>query len=196
MQSGFPYFLQSPKADKSEDSCAGATESVEKTIRVLNLMVEDRVIVDYAIGGAIAATFWAEPLTTYDLDVFVVLPESETRKTVLTLDKLYAYLRAKGYRAREEHVLIEGVPVQFLPVYDDLVAEAVAQAPKTKYGRARTRVVGLEHLLAIMAGAGRPKDRARIANVLETARPDRKRLRGILARHKLLKKWESSAGKL
>ena len=167
---------------------------MEKTIRVLNQMVADRVIADYAIGGAIAATFWSEPVTTYDLDVFVVLPESEMRKIVLTLDKLYGYLKARGYRAHAEHVLIEGIPVQFLPVYDDLIAEAVAQAAKTKYGAAEAKVVRLEYLLAIMVSVGRPKDRARIAHVLETAEPNRKRLRGVLDRHGLLKKWESLAG--
>ncbi|MBI5243402.1 MAG: hypothetical protein HY922_06900 [Elusimicrobia bacterium] len=169
---------------------------MEKTIRVLNQMVEDRVIADYAIGGAIAAAFWAEPAATYDLDVFVVLSEAEMRKAVLTLGRLYAYLKAKGYRAQGEHVLVEGIPVQFLPVYDDLIAEAVAEAAKTKYGRAETKVVRLEHLMAIMASVGRPKDRARIAQVLETAKPNKKRLCAILSRHGLLKKWDSLAGKI
>lgn len=166
---------------------------MEKTIRILNQLAADRVIADYAIGGAIAATFWAEPVTTYDLDVFVALPESEMRKTVLSLDRLYGYLRAKGYRAQAEHVLIEGIPVQFLPVYDDLIAEAVAEATKTKYGQEEARVVGLEYLLAIMASVGRPKDRARIAHVLETGKPNQKRLRGILDRHGLMNKWKSLA---
>lgn len=169
---------------------------MEKTIHILNQMAADRVIADYAIGGAIAATFWAEPVTTYDLDVFVVLPESEMRKAVLTLDKLYGYLKAKGYRAHAEHVIIEGIPVQFLPVYNELIAEAVAKSAKTKYGQVEAKVVRLEYLLAIMASVGRPKDRARIAHVMETAEPNQKRLRDILDRHGLFKKWESLAGRI
>ena len=169
---------------------------MEKTIHILNQMVADRVIADYAIGGAIAATFWAEPVATYDLDVFVVLPESEMRKAVLTLDKLYGYLKAKGYRAHAEHVIIEGIPVQFLPVYNELIAEAVAESAKTRYGLVEAKVVRLEYLLAIMASVGRLKDRARIAHVTETAKPNPKRLRAILGQYGLLKKWESLAGRI
>jgi len=167
---------------------------VEKTIRVLNAMKADGVIADYAIAGAIAATFWAEPLTTYDLDVFVVLSPAEMSKPVLTLDKVYSYLAKKGHKAKAEHVDIEGIPVQFLPVYDALVAEAAAEALNLKYGHETARVVGLEHLLAIMASVGRPKDKTRIAQMLGSARLDRKRLADILCRHGLLKKWRAAAG--
>ena len=43
----------------------GTHSDMEKTIRVLNELLEDGVLSDYAIGGAIAATFWAEPVATF-----------------------------------------------------------------------------------------------------------------------------------
>ena len=167
---------------------------MEKTIRVLNAMKTDGIVADYAIAGAIAATFWAEPLTTYDLDVFVVLSPAEMSKPVLTLNKVYSYLAKKGYKAKAEPVEIEGIPVQFLPVYDALVAEATAGAVKLKYGHEAARVVGPEHLLAIMASVGRPKDKSRIAQMLDSVELDRKRLADILRRHALLAKWRAAAG--
>ncbi len=41
--------------------------------QVINQMVADGVIEDYAIGGATAAFFYIEPDTTYDVDIFCVL---------------------------------------------------------------------------------------------------------------------------
>jgi hypothetical protein len=38
---------------------------MEKTLRVLNRMVKDGVIEQYAIGGAVAAIFYVEPSIHY-----------------------------------------------------------------------------------------------------------------------------------
>ena len=43
--------------------------SFEQTLRAINEMREEGVIEDYAIAGAMAVLFWAEPIPTYDLDV-------------------------------------------------------------------------------------------------------------------------------
>lgn len=43
--------------------------------RVLNELESEGVIATYAIGGAMAMLFWAEPTVTFDLDVFVLLPD-------------------------------------------------------------------------------------------------------------------------
>jgi len=48
---------------------------MEKTLQVLNALEEEGVFSRYAIGGAMAATFYVEPVLTFDLDVFVVLPQ-------------------------------------------------------------------------------------------------------------------------
>jgi hypothetical protein len=46
---------------------------VEKIFAVINQMETDGVIGRYAIGGAVGAIFWIEPITTKDVDVFVTL---------------------------------------------------------------------------------------------------------------------------
>jgi hypothetical protein len=45
-------------------------------LQVLNELERGGVIDRYAIGGAMGATFYVEPLLTFDLDVFVVPPQS------------------------------------------------------------------------------------------------------------------------
>ena len=57
---------------------------------------------------------------------------------------------------------IEGWPVQFLPTYNPLIAEAVEQAVEIKFKSTPTRVLSAEHLVAIMLQTGREKDCARV----------------------------------
>src|SRR2546429_6950253 len=111
-------------------------------------MERDGVFTRYAIAGAMAATFYVEPLLTFDLDVFVVLPR--TPGGLLTLAPLYDALRTRGYSEQEnECIRIEGVPVQFLPAYNTLVEEALNEAQEIMYEDVPARVLRSEHLLAI-----------------------------------------------
>ncbi|HEV8368161.1 MAG TPA: hypothetical protein VGQ39_09440 [Pyrinomonadaceae bacterium] len=138
---------------------------MEKTLRVLNKMVKDGVIEQYAIGGAVAAVFYIEPINTNDLDIFFHVKESPKRLDVLA--PLYDYLGRLGYKTKDESVEIEGWPVQFLPIFNPLVAEAVEQAKEIRFKRTKTRVMRAEHLVAIMLQTGRLKDFARIHQFLE-----------------------------
>ena len=161
---------------------------MKKTISVLNDMLADRVVENYAIGGAMAALFYAEPVVTYDLDVFVLLPAQEG--SLVRLDKIYGYLKGRSYKVDKEHVLIEGIPVQFLPAYNALTEDAVREAAQLKFEGEPVRVARLEHLLAIMAQTGRAKDKARIEQLLDECKVDRKALTRILTRHTLLGAWK------
>ena len=148
------------------------------------------------MGGAFALLFYAEPALTYDLDVFLFLPRSRSAKKIIDLGPIYSFLRSRGYRAEKEHVLIEGIPVQMIPAYNSLVEEAVQKAKVKKYKGVSTRVVTLEHLLALMIQTGRPKDKERIQPLLEGCKIDRKGLKKILERHDLRKKWEKEIGRI
>ena len=161
---------------------------MESALRVLNAMVADGVLVRYAIGGAMGALFYVEPVATYDLEVFVELPEDASR-SLAPLQQAYEWLRSKSYAIDREHVLIEGTPVQLLPAYNPLVEEAVRQAISRPVGGAEARVCRAEHLVAILVQTGRAKDRARLALFLEEADLDHGRLQEILARHGLADRW-------
>ncbi len=47
---------------------------MKRTLHVLNELEQERIFARYAIGGAMGATFYVEPLLTFDLDIFVLLP--------------------------------------------------------------------------------------------------------------------------
>ena len=160
---------------------------MERTLQVLNELERAGVVGRYAIGGPMAATFYTEPLLTFDLDVFMVLPQ--TPGGAVTLSSLYDALRARGFTEEGECVNVEGVPVQFLPVYSPLLEEALAQARETTYETTPTRVLRAEHLLAIALQTGREKDRHRVRLQLEQAAIDTQYLSGVVSRHGLQSKW-------
>jgi len=155
---------------------------------VLNELETQGVFSRYAIGGAMAATFYTEPFLTFDLDVFVVLPP--TPGGLLTVAPIYEALRARGYREEDECVLIEGVPVQFLPAYNTLIEEALNEAQEIMYEDMRTRVLRSEHLVAICLQTGRDKDRERVRILREQTKLDLKFLAEVLSRHQLKEKWK------
>ena len=161
---------------------------MERTLQVLNELERDGILSRYAIGGAMGATFYVEPLLTFDLDVFVVLPK--TPSGLLTLAPLYEALRSKAYQEEGECVLIEGVPVQFLPAYNSLLEEALREAREMPYQTTSTRVLRVEHLVAICLQTGRAKDRERVRLLQEQALLDREYLAEVLRRHQLEGKWK------
>lgn len=150
-------------------------------------MVKDGVIEQYAIGGAVAAIFYIEPINTNDLDIFFHL--NDPRPGLDILEPLYKYLSGFGYKGKGEAIDIEGWPVQFLPIFNPLLEEAVKEATEVRYQRTTTRVIQAEHLVAIMLQTGRLKDHARIAQFIEHEIINHKRLTEILARHGLIRKW-------
>jgi len=44
---------------------------MKATLEVINRMQVEGVIGEYAIGGAVGATFYLEPFATLDIDIFV-----------------------------------------------------------------------------------------------------------------------------
>jgi hypothetical protein len=161
---------------------------VEKTLAVLNQLEQEGVIGRYAIGGAVAATRYIEPIQTYDLDIFVLLPIAPSG--LISLASVYARLEQLGYSAQGESVIIEDWPVQFLPVFNPLIDEALAQALEVKFGATTTRVLSAEYLAAIMLETGRPKDHARLVQFFELDVLDVATLEGIIVHHGLSERWQ------
>jgi hypothetical protein len=161
---------------------------VKRTIEVLNELEKEGVLSRYAIGGAMGAIFYTEPFLTFDLDVFVALPLASGG--LLTLAPIYDALHARGYREENQCVIIEGVPVQFLPAYNSLVEEALSQAQETTYEDVPARVLRSEYLVAVALQSGRSKDRERVRILREQAQLDMNLLADILKRHKLEEKWK------
>ncbi len=166
---------------------------VKRTIEVLNELQRDGVFSRYAIGGAMGAIFYTEPFVTFDLDVFVILSTSEAGLT--SLARIYDALRTRGYSEQEsECVMIEGIPVQFLPAYNSLVEEALDRTQETTYEDVPVRVLRSEYLIAIALQTGRSKDRERVRILREQAKLDTNLLADILKRHQLEEKWKLWTG--
>lgn len=163
---------------------------MKETLKVINRMVKDGIIEAYAIGGAVAAIYYLEPFDTSDLDIFVGVTAAEN--DLMILAPLYDYLTKRGYEAQGEFIYLEGLPVQFLPVFNPLTEEALEQAQTIKFARVATRLMRAEHLVAIMLQTGRPKDYLRINMFLEQGTLDMEMLGDILQRHRLLEKWRAN----
>src|SRR5207249_8341632 len=93
---------------------------------MINGMQAAGVIERYAIGGAVGATFYLEPVATLDVDVFVEF-HTEPGSQMISPEPIFRYLRDRGCAMEVEHIVIAGWPIQFLPVGSALVQESVAK---------------------------------------------------------------------
>ncbi len=154
-------------------------------LRAINSMKEDGVVDDYAVAGAMAMVFWSEPVATYDLDVLVFLPQAGG--PLVKLDPIYQWATNHGYAPDEEHLIVEGVPTQFIPAPNALADEAVRSAATLDYEGVPVRVVRPEHLIALYLepAARTAKRQARAAMLLEWPGLNRQLLDEILLRHGL-----------
>ena len=159
---------------------------MKQTLAIIEQLHISGVIGPYAIGGAVGAAFYLEPVATLDVDVFVIF---EPTPLILTLTPIYEACAKLGYRAEGEAIVIEGWPVQFLAADQPLITEAVRTALSRESAGLTTRAMTAEHLMAIALQTGRAKDHARLVMFVEAGIADMDRLRDILTRHSLLERW-------
>jgi len=157
------------------------------TLSEINELRAAGLIGQWAIGGAMGATFYLEPISTYDLDIFVIF---EGSPLILTLTPIYDFLKERGHAAEGDAVLVHGWPVQFLPAESALLREAVEQASEIDFEGVSARVMTAEHLMAIALQTGRGKDFARVLTFVEARASNNAKRHGILARHGLEAAWK------
>lgn len=162
---------------------------MEKTIKIINELQKRGLIKDYAIGGEIATIFYVEPFLTYDLDVFIIPSEKGGKKNIILLSPIFDYLEGKGYHWQEEHIIIEGMPVQFIPA-DKLEEEAVRNAKQIKYEGIKTKVMTPEYLMSLLLRAGRKKNIQKIEKLLEQTEIDMEKVKDILSKYGLREKFK------
>lgn len=150
-------------------------------LRSANGLVAAKLIEDWALGGALAAIYYVEPFATYDADIFFIPAD---KSLAAGLPAIYAHLQSQGWQVEREHLLVSGFPVQFLAARG-LTEEAVREARRIEFEGVPAKVFRAEHIVAIAAGVGRPKDKARIEQLLQQADLDKTKLESILQRHKL-----------
>lgn len=161
---------------------------IREVIETINRMQADGVIERYAIGGAVAATFYLEPVATLDVDVFVEF-HAEPGSQMISPEPIFRYLRDRGCAMEGEHIVIASWPIQFLPAGSALVQEALAKSVEKDVEGTPARVFTAEHLAAIALETGRAKDKARVLQFIEANAIDLNRLQEILTRHGLAGAW-------
>lgn len=162
--------------------------NIQEVIRTINQMQADGIIDNYAIGGAVGATFHLEPVSTLDVDIFVSF-RTEPGSLLISPRPIYDYLTARGCTAEGEYMIIAGWPVQFLPPTGPLAEEALAEAVMHDVAGVPARVFTAEHLAAIALQTGRAKDKARLLQFVESGTLDDAMFQDILTRHALTERW-------
>jgi len=163
--------------------------NIREVIKTVNQMQADGVIEKYAIGGAVGATFYLEPVATLDVDIFVAF-KAEAGSRIVTPQHIYDYLTARGGTVEREYIMVAGWPVQFLPPHSPLVEEALAQAVEKDVAGMPARVFTAEHLAAIALQTGRARDKARLLQFIEAGVLDPVHFQAILTRHELVAAWQ------
>lgn len=143
---------------------------MKKTLQKINELVDKKVIEKYAIAGGIAQFYYIEPSVTYDLDLIVNFPNQG--KKLNLLEELYSWARSNSYTIDREHIVIEGIPVQFLSAYNDLVIEALENAYGTNLFEEKTYILKAEYLMAIMLQTGRAIDKERLVRFFDDVEYD------------------------
>ena len=114
--------------------------SFEGAIRKLNGLKRRKIIRDYALIGAVAATVYMEPMFTEDLDVVVLVDsDEEYLETFRAVGEL-----AEGTEGM--HYYFDEVPVQIFPsTIKPLFRDAVVLANTARMGNVRVKVAPPEH---------------------------------------------------
>jgi hypothetical protein len=165
------------------------TLNIKSTISTLNQSQADGIFERYAIGGAVGATFYLEPVATLDVAVFISF-RPEAGNLVASPKSIFDYFKARGGKVEGEYIVIDGWPVQFLPAAGPLLEEALEQAIEMDVAGTHARIFTAEHLAAIALQTGRAKGKARLLQFIETGALDLKRFQGIISRHRLLDSWK------
>jgi len=163
--------------------------AIKEAIQIINRMEADGVIERYAIGGAVGATFYLEPVATLDVDVFIEF-RAQPGSRLVSLEPIFTYLRDRGCTMEGGHIVIAGWPVQFLPANSNLLQEALVAAVEKSVEGTSARVFTAEHIAAIALQTGRAKDKARVLQFIEANAVDLGRVREILTRHGLNGNWQ------
>lgn len=163
---------------------------------VLHDMNVKGIIGEYAVGGASAVAFFADPIATKDLDIFFLF-EPPQSGAILSLETIYDYCRERGYTYDHEFISIGGWLVQFVESSrDPLWRDALTKALAFSFDGTTLNVLPPEHLAAMWAVVARPKDILKIQHFAVHDVLNGDKLREILVRFGLLETWRKIQGGL
>lgn len=162
---------------------------IKEAISVINKMQADGIIKRYAIGGAIGATFYLEPVSTVDLDIFISV-NPQPGQLLISLEPVYEYLKANNAVPDGEYIFIAGWPVQILVPNSPLVDEALKEAIESDVDGEPVWIFRPEYLATIALQTGRAKDKSRLLEFIEQNAFDSDQFLKLVQNHRLTDKWK------
>jgi hypothetical protein len=162
---------------------------MRETLQTLLLLRDQGTLAQFAVGGAVAASFFIEAVATEDLDIFAFLKPSASGLLVLT--PLYDRLKQLGGIVQNEHIVLSGWPVQILPAYTPLVEAAVLAAVDRPFEDLAVPVVDAHYLCAIALQTGRVKDYQRIYSLIEAGCVESTALKTLVETYQLQDRWST-----
>lgn len=126
-------------------------------IAAINEFKRRKIIRDYAIIGAVAATAYMEPMFTEDIDI-VVLADSDEEYL-----EAFAIIAGESESQEGMHRILGGVPVRLFPTtVMPLYRDTVEKARRVRISNVRTKVATAEHLALLYLISNRQRDRLRV----------------------------------
>jgi len=159
---------------------------MDEVARLLNEMVQEGIVTDCAVFGAVAQMRYTEAVVTLDADVLVAVPDA---KALEVLKPIYAFCRERGYQPEGEAIRVGDWPVQFIPAFSALTEAALRDAETGDIDGVPLRVVRADYLAVIALGVGRAKDLARVVAIREAGAVTDKAIADLALRHHLSAAW-------
>ena len=148
-----------------------------EALTILNELKDVGIIEDYAIGGGHAIIYHGVEYASIDLDIFAIVVGKDSLRI---LQPIYKYFRERGHKTKQEHIYVGDVPIQIFPNISPLHNNAVKEADKVEVGGIPTKVIDVEHLIALSLIPFRQTDKWRIVELL--AKADKELLGKIIDR--------------
>ncbi len=166
---------------------------MKATLEKISELQRVGIIERFAIGGGIAHFYYIEAGTTYNLDIMVTM--NAQTSTLFSLKPLYQWASESGYAVSEEHIIIEGIPVQFLPAFNAIITEAIDQSEEVEIFGVITHLMKPEYLMVIMLDTYRPKDRERLTAFFTQSRYSTTLFETLVAKFNLVDKLKEFKSK-
>ena len=149
---------------------------------LLNEMVEQGIIADYAVFGAVAQMRYTEAVVTLYTDILVAVAEPDK---LHVLSPIYAFCRERGYLPEGEAICVGDWPVQFIPAFSKLTRESIRDAETGDLDGIPLRVIRVDYLSVIALSVGRAKDFACVLALCEAGAVIDKEISDLAMRHNL-----------
>ena len=161
---------------------------MKEIAELLNQMCQQGIIKTYAVFGAVAQMRYTEAVVTMDMDILIELDETGL---LVLLTPIYEFCRQQGYEPEGEAIRVGDWPVQFIPTFDELSANAVREADCVDLDGVAVRVVTAVYLATMALQTGRAKDHIRILALLECEAVTMDDVEKMVATYNLAEAWHT-----